>query len=380
MWGLRTKLTSAVVAVVPTLCGAASVDEFFQMDVVICDASTEIQDPEIEPGGSRMVFTNKAGEVRVTTMLSTGRPADCVGTIVDTGAVIQMTGVPYANGAEWARTATGNEIVYMKAMPDGSTSMWRAWQNGGLWETAMMVQGESRGYPMPSADPNDPQYRLWYLRRLKSGQVVAAWRESEIAGSETLWPALGNPYGGTTPRWVQGQRALTTLVLDAQGHRQAGLYWIDTGQLEVLTGETTDKDEVWMWAAPEFGGEHVFIATVNGCCLKVYRQIGSAWTEINSFDAPAFAGKPLLLSPEPIVYGGRSYVAFQVGTSLASASTIWIAAIDPARPLLRRVSDSTLAVRMEPEWFITPAGPVVIYSLFTSDNRSTLRKASTGLR
>lgn len=376
------KAALALLTVSAAMSSAAS-DAFVPVDVVICSASADVVDPEFEPGGSRMVFTTSTGELRVTTMRSTGKlgSTGCAGTLIDTGVITKLPGVPLGQGAEWGRSQTGTEIVYTKAMPDGNYSIWRAWPNGNVWELAMMTRGESRGVPMASADTSDQQYRVKYLRRLASGQHVPMWRENELPETETAWPAVGTEQSSGAPRWVPGRRALTTLSLDPNGYAQAAVYWLDTKSVEVLTNGPSNKDEVWMWSAPEFGGEYVFVTIVDGCCIKVYRQIGGVWTAINSLDAPTFAGQPLIFSPEPFVYKGRSYLAMQIGAAKKAKSSIWIAAIDPAAPLFRQVSDPTKqAVRYEPEWYVTKAGPMVYFSQYAGNNLSSFRRAATGLK
>lgn len=351
-------------------------------DVLICSPSADVVDPEFQPGGSLMTFTNSRGELRVTTMPPTGKlgSAGCAGVVIDSNVITKMPDVPFGQGPEWGRSQAGTEIVYTKANPDGSSSMWRAWQNGGTWTTAMMTNGNARGVPMASTDATDPQYRVKYLRRLKSGQHVPMWRENELPETETAWPAEGNEASAGVPRWVPGRRALTTASQDAAGFAQAALYWLDTKQVEVLTSEPSNKDEIWMWKAPEFGNEYVFSTIVNSCCIKIYRQIGGVWTVVNSLDAPAFAGQPAIFSPEPFVYKGKSYIAMQIGTAKSSMSSIWIASIDPAKPLIRQISDpATQAIRYEPEWFVTSSGPVVFFSQYAGD-KSSFRRAATGLR
>jgi hypothetical protein len=330
-----------------------------------------------------MVFNTTGGELRITTISADGTlgRGGCRGQLIDTGVITKMPDVPFGQGAEWARSQTGTEIVYTKAMPDGSSAMWRAWNNGGVWQTAMMTAGESRGLPMASIDATDAQYRLKYLRRLASGKHVPMWRESEQPDTETAWRAEGNDASAGVPRWVPGLRALTTASTDASGYAQAALYWLDTREIEVLTSDPTNKDEIWMWRAPEFGNEYVFATIVDVCCIKVYRQIGGVWTPVHTIDARAFAGKPAIFSPEPWVYGGRSYIAMQVGASKTSRSDIWVASIDPAQPMYRQVSESMVdTVRYEPEWFDTPDGPVVFFSQYTKSGQSSLRRAATGIR
>lgn len=381
-----SRAAAVAMACLPALAlsqeGPDAVAAFSPKDTLICPASADIVDPEFQPGGNLMTFTNSLGELRVTTMPAIGKlsAAGCAGTVIDTNVITKMPGVPFGQRPEWARSQAGTEIVYTKANADGSSSMWRAWQNGGTWTTAMMTNGNSRGVPMASTDASDPQYRVKYLRRLSSGQHVPMWRENELPDTETAWPAQGNENTAGVPRWVPGRRALTTVSTDAGGYAQAALYWLDTRQVEVLTSDPSNKDEMWMWSAPEFGNEYVFAAIVDGCCIKIYRQIGGVWTVINSLDAPVFANQPAIFSPEPFVHKGKSYIAMQVGTTKSSMSSIWFAAIDPAKPLVRQVSDpSTQAIRYEPEWFVTSTGPVIFFSQFAGD-KSSFRRAATGLR
>lgn len=372
-----------IVAFLAALAAPAPADDFVPDDVLVCPAAADVVDPEIEPGGSTMVFNNTSGDLLVTRLRADGTLGlgGCKGRLIDTGVITKMPDVPFGQGAEWGRSQTGTEIVYTKRMSDGSSAMWRAWRNGGTWQSAMMTAGESRGLPMASIDAVDPQYRVKYLRRLASGQHVPMWRESELPETETAWRAEGNEASAGVPRWVPGLRALTTASTDAAGFAQAALYWLDTRQIEVLTTDPSNKDEIWMWRAPEFGNEYVFATIVDTCCIRIYRQIGGVWTAVHNIDAPVFAGKPAIFSPEPWVYGGRSYLAMQIGSSKTSRSEIWIASIDPAQPLFRRISDSAVdTVRYEPEWFDTEDGPVVFFSQYTASGKSSLRRAATGIR
>lgn len=384
MMAMMRLLSGSVALLFITMAGHVSAaDSFVPDDVLICAAAADVVDPEFEPGGSRMVFTTTAGELRMTRIKSDGNMGlgGCTGTLIDTDVITKMPDVPFGQGAEWGRSQAGVEIVYTKAMPDGSSSMWRAWLDGNVWQKAMMTEGGSRGMPMASTDAIDANYRLKYLRRLSSGKHVPMWRESELPETETAWAAQGNEASAGVPRWVPGRHALSTVSTDANGFAQAALYWLDTKSFEVLTSDASNKDEVWMWQAPEFGGEYVFVAIVDGCCIKVYRQIGGVWTVINSLDAPVFANKPLVFSPEPWVYNGHSYVAMQVGTSKSSKSNIWVASIDPAMPMIRQVSDSAIdTVRYEPEWFNTTGGPVVFFSQYTLSGKSSFRRAATGIK
>jgi hypothetical protein len=141
---------------------------------------------------------------------------------------------------------------------------------------------------------------------------------------------------------------------------------LDTGMVEQLTFDAGDKDQSWMWHAPEFGNAFVFMTVVDHTELRAYRQPGqgAAWTPFYSARAPR---KMQIISPEPFVWAGASYMflAMAVGRNTFS-SEIWISNMDPTTPVFRRISDNTLLrARVDPEVFITSSGPYIYYSRLT---------------
>jgi hypothetical protein len=307
-------------------------------------------------------------------------PAGCAGTIIDQGTWGWPGNTGGYNGPEWARSQRGLEIFYLKPLADGTPSLARAWGGGSAgWQTESLLSGDRRATITTTHDDTDPQARLMYLYRTPAGQPLPLWRESTDPATESMYPGNFSKATGGVPRWIPGQRAISLTQADSAGVRQAIRYSIDNRTVEMLTSDAGNKDEVWMWSAPEFGGDLVFIAVVDGCCLRVYRQVGVTWVLINSIDAPSLANLSLIFSPEPRVYKGRSYVALQVGNQLYDpASQIWVVAIDPAAPLVRQISDPSSAVRTEPEWLVTPQGAYVYYTQAATKGNS-LRKAAVGI-
>lgn len=356
--------------------------EFLVDDVEVCPRSAGVLDLEFDPTARRMAFVDLAQRLRVVDLGADGLSLSpgCRGRVVDTGAVSAMPGVPLRNGPEWGLSQRGVELFYTKIGAAGVPSLARAWPEGRRWRTEALAQGEQRGLALASVDVLDPQPRLLYAGMHPAGFPLILWRESTDPASEAFFPASGNPETGGAPRWIPGQRALTAVRMDRAGVRQALRYELDAGAFESLTDGPGDKDEVWMWPAPEFGGESVFITVTDGCCLDVHRRIDGTWQRIHRIEASAFSRWPRIFSPEPFVHQGRSYVAMQLSRSKLDISDIWIAAIDPAAPLLRQVSDpATSKVRGEPEWLALPSGVFVYYSTFDALQRTTIRRAATGL-
>ena len=355
---------------------------FVPEDIEVCPAFANVRDPEFDSRGGRMVFSDKRQRLKVAAIRGDGRIASpfCRGEVIDSGLSLKMPGISFFNGPEWGRSENGTEIYYTKLNARGSPALARAWKNVS-WNTEFLINGDDRGFPVPSIGPSDAQVRLFYFRPNDDGSYDTLWRESADPFNEHPFPGFVGPNSGGAPRWIPGQRAIATTVEDADGVMQAARYLIDDEVIELLTTDEGEKDEVWMWSAPEFGDDLVFYAVVDGCCIRVYRQLGSEWVVINTIRSTDFSSNPNIFSPQPFVFKGRSYIAMQLASAgRYSPSEIWIAAIDPGKPLLRQVSDPSLPaqVRNEPEWFSNATAAYVYYSEVSRSGFS-LRRAKTGL-
>jgi hypothetical protein len=231
-----------------------------------------------------------------------------------------------------------------------------------------------------SRDAQDPQSRVMYLRRMSDRSYQAHWRESTKPLTEAALDVSGNPDSGGVPRWVLGRRWFSFAQVDADGVAQAAVRDLDTGIARQLTTGAGRKDEVWLWQAPEFGGDWAMLSVIDGCCLGVYREIACVFTQVLVYDIRAMTDRSKIYSPEPVVHQGRSYIAFQASNvKLDPKSQMWIVSADPAAPLARRVTDPAVrAVRIEPEWLATPSGLFLYYTRY-SGKLSALQRAATGL-
>ncbi|WP_187293836.1 hypothetical protein [Gloeobacter kilaueensis] len=352
-------------------------------EINVCPASSGVVDPEFDSTSSQMTYFDQTQNlIRVATVTANGTiaPPSCKGPVVAPEAVLSLEGFPLKNGPEWARSERGLEIFYTSVGPDEQNWLARAFFDGS-WKHQLLAMGQNRALPLASVDVNDTQPRILYARLLEEGGYDLAWRESTQATSEAAFPASITQSTGGAPRWVSGQRAITTALSDAGGIVQAVRYWIDSGRTEFLTADAGDKDEVWMWQAPEFNGESIFFAVVDEKTIRIYRRIGGLWTAINAIDPSTFSAKPKIFSPEPFVYKGRSYISLQLSTAKYDPSEIWIAAVDPAAPLVRQISDPAQpnVVRSEPEWIATPKGAYVFFNHIEKNNQFSLWRAKTGL-
>jgi hypothetical protein len=122
--------------------------------------------------------------------------------------------------------------------------------------------------------------------------------------------------------------------------------------------------------------------------LKIFQELApDFWVQYNKFDSPLPDDFQFITSPEPFTCGGHSYVSFMAAQSSSGKdglpAQIWIASADPADSLMRRVSDSTLGIRTDPEPVVFSDSAFVYYTDIVSDNSLTtkysVRKCDTGL-
>ena len=355
---------------------------FVPVDVEVCGASANVRDPEFDSKNRRMLFSDDKQRLKVAGIKLDGsiQSPSCRCEVIDTNLTLSMPGISFFNGGEWAKSQSGLEIFYTKLDTSQRPVLARAWLDGS-WRTETLENGTDRAFPGPSSDPLDPNSRLFYWRLLSDGSYEMLWRESTQPSVEHTMPGfIGNNSGGV-PRWIPGQRSLTTVLPDAQGTMQAAKYNIDEGSTVFLTADAGNKDEVWMWSAPEFQNQAVFFTVVDGCCIRIYREIGGVWTVVKTVNSADLSSFRNLYSPQPFVYKNKSYIAMQLASGgRYTTSEIWIVAVDPDDNLARQVSDPTLppGVRNEPEWFVTPLGLFVYYTQVSRGGFS-LRRANSGL-
>jgi hypothetical protein len=374
-------ITAAAGLVLCAMAGHAQGTAFVPADIEVCPVSADVRDPEFDIRSGQVVFHDRNMRLKVAAVRIDGTiPSACRGTLVDTGLTTSMPGLSARNGAEWARSQAGAELYYTKLDGAGQPALARAWKTD-VWRTEFLANGAQRAFPIPSVNAADAGPRILYVRQEPTATFALLWRDVARPLDELTipWSVTQGTLGA--PRWIAGQRAVTTVVQDPSGVFQAARYFVDSSTTELLTTDAGQKDEVWMWSAPEFGGALVFSTLVDGCCLRIYRQAGAAWILVNTITMTSFSAQPKVFSPQPFVYKRRSYLSMAMSTDRTSrVSEIWIAAIDPAAPLVRRVDDPALANqdRREPEPYTNAAGAYVYYTQ-TSSSGYTLRRAATGL-
>jgi hypothetical protein len=334
---------------------------------------SEILDPEYSQRRAQFTWVDRTGKLwignidRKTGLFS---PADGRGILVDAAAMSANSIAIVGNGPEWISTATGDQIVYTRFLPDLPPSLTTARlaiateRSDRSW-TAVTLDDRTRNGPYASRDPADPQPRISYIDDLGNHY----WRNVFDPASETLIPGYP-PNFWVSMRFVAKLRAALFRGPDAQGVTQVYRHWLDSGSQEQLTADGGHADalsSVWMWPAPEFNGAFVMATVANANTeIRIYRKADPEqgfWSVVHRIPAPAGG---TISSPEPFIYQGRSYLLMSINPPGALEPTgIAVASIDPARPLFRKVTpNDDTRIRKDPELFVTDSGPFLYYNRF----------------
>lgn len=352
----------------------------FQVDDVFATAfGVDLPDPEFEPTEGQVVWQDSLGfgvwlaQVDPQTGLLT--PSDGRGTLLDQNVGPISVG---RNGPEWALSDVGPQALWTR-IQGPTLSLARAVQVQGVWQTSDLAGSLDQATPIGSLDPGDPAPRTLFFTPPALG-AATGWRELDDPATTELTPALYR-----FARWSEGERVMTGVHPDASGVVQVFAFNTATHAETQLTSSPEAKGSTFIWLAPEFGGERVMFTThgdANGdpTSIVVYRQIGGAWTPTLTIPMPP--GLPYAISPEPLVYNGRSYISFISSNKPLNSdngeAVVWIAGIDPTAPLMRRISYATSRSRKDPESYTGGARPFVFYTL-AEGSRSRLRRCELGL-
>jgi hypothetical protein len=306
-------------------------------------AEPELIDHEFSQSRAQITWVDSIGNVwlaDVDRRSGMFLPADGRGLLVDTGAV-PLGSAPFAfNGPEWVMTASGDQIAYTRYLPDkpqigrnARIVVARQAENGS-WVPEQFGPDAPRYIPFGSETRRDDKPSITYV----DSQGNHYWRRTDRFTGERAIAVPTNPF--VPLRQVRGARALV-YPSTVDGVQQVFYYDLKTAQSTQLTFVAEDKIAAWMWRAPEH--DDFVISAIVGDGLRIYRRLpgpdGSlSWQPVLDNQAPAGYK---LLSPEPFEYAGRSYlfVGMDIGDRGWSAE-IWVANIDPAAPVLKRVSDS----------------------------------------
>jgi hypothetical protein len=328
-------------------------------------------DPEFDQENAQFVWVSDEGDVwigKVDPVTGDFTPPSGKHTLVDIFAVPVLI---IGNGPEWVYTSSGPQIVYTKFTKDLLLAIARAKSDDGgrTWNGKILGLGEGRFGPIGSLDRGDPTPRISYVSIEDDGFAYTFWRELEEPFTEEMVPDSKKTPGA---RWVPSRR---TVIIPEQhrGGREVFLYDVDGKTLMQVTNDDGEKKSPFMWQAPEFDNDYVFLTLMDETHIGIYRKVQGRWTRIHTVKPPSIGN--FIWSPEPFVYNGKSYIVMVTSKtddqqSLIDPTDIWLAGIDPNAPFYRQLSDSTIKVRKDPEVFITQKGAFIYYTPVNPDGTS----------
>lgn len=193
-----------------------------------------------------------------------------------------------------------------------------------------------------------------------------SWRYDDEPNTDRPVPLDGFPLRG--PRWIPGEKAVSTLVRDA-GVLQAAAYDVETESLRRLTDDAGNKSEPLIFDSPELGGR-ALMCKVGDRELAIYEESTPFWTKVWSVQAPFwFPGggqSASIYYPGAFVFEGKTYVYFVVGRIFGvtplGPSRIYAARLN-GQPF--QVSASTWRWRWDPEVVVIDDEAFLYYYVFT---------------
>jgi hypothetical protein len=371
LWRRRSRLIGTVGVLSTLACMAlAAAQALWTPNEILISAQADLLDPEFNQSRSQFAWNSVDGKLWVGNVDSeTGLfyPPDGKGILVDADTFSAADATKTGNGPEWVWTADGDGIAYSKFKGSRRTDAnlrlgYARPLADGTWTSGFLGPDVARKAPYGSETAGDASPRISYVDK----DNFHYWRELDDPASEQLLP--GTPMKIGPVRFVRGAARAVIYPALASTVEQVFFRDLDSGRVQQLTFDAGKKDQMWMWQAPEFGNAFVLMTMVGGTELRFYRELpdastgAPAWTPFHTAIVPR---RLKVQSPEPFVFNGRSYAVFQVAVGANSfASEIWISNMDPASPLLRRISDNVLLrARTDPEVFITAnRGPMVYYN------------------
>jgi hypothetical protein len=298
-------------------------------------------------------------------------PASGKGTLIEAGVSVggKSPGLGFTlNGPEWAMGSPTDYVVYTrtnaKGAPNSANSLIGvAYQNAdGSW-TQKSLTPRGRNGPYGSLSRSG-KARISY----QDGQGTHYVRAVDDATSEIALPGL--TAAGITPvvRFADMANVVAYQV-DVNGVKQAVSYNIDNATFRQLTFDAGNKDQSWVFSAPEAGGRLALATLVDRSAIAMYLPVGDGnggvtYEFYGSLAAPQ-GGQ--WFSLEPLVYQGHTYMLTQWSAAGSTIPTsIWLGGFDGGVPFLRQLTPDSIPseARADAEFVPIATGVMITYSKF----------------
>jgi hypothetical protein len=343
-------------------------------------------------GNARFNWTDKTGNLwlgHVDWQTGAFLPTTGQAELVDTNAAFWKD---FGNGPEWAFSQQGSQLVYTRYAPGmprttANAGAALATMVNGVW-TADFLPGAigSNGIsgpinsvlPLASQASSDPVAYVVY-NSMAVPQTMF-WEQASLSDASPNLTPFGAYANGISERWVPQTHQLLFLgsaVNQSTGQAYEQVYWYgaDSNTVVQLTTDPSNKNDAFLFQAPEFNDSYVFFTVANNNEIDVYKQTGFAsggrptFQLINRITSTDPA-EPLIASAEPFVNCSptcKTYIFMTLtGTPKLPQNNpngLAVTNIDPAHPRFTVLATAASAAvqRSDPEYFITAQGPYLYY-------------------
>lgn len=349
---------------------------FVVNDVIAADPSASIIDPEYNMALNMVCWQSEEKELWVCMLdpiTHLYSPPDGKGVLIDQDLTPPTFGG--WNGPEWLLSQGTTQIIYNQKK-GGVRYPGLATQVLGGWSSTTLMQYPDALYAMATRNYADSSGLFLFESQSNDG---IRWVSNSDLNDCHFYPDI-------TLGFFADDNQQICCAIDHS--RQPGFLEVAT-TLPFFTQISNDTiGAPSMWNDPETNSR-MFMYRTNGFkTLKIFQENSDGnWYLYHSFNSPLPAPYEYITSPEPFVFGGKSYISFMAAQSPMGLSEepaeIWIASINPAERLMRRVSDSTVAIRVDPEPVIIGDSAFVYYTEKVHTlwwyHVHRVRKCSTGL-
>lgn len=346
---------------------------FVPEDISIGGAGVIYGDPEFLPASNLMTF--QEGNDRVWVGRMDARTGGFLGGPAVGGreftpgfarAIVESEGYGSLNGPEWGLDASGPSVLYSRRDSGGVPQLFTA--RPPLW-TPVQATHSSNGIftPIGSFNPERAHFLMLGAEYFSPGAAAGEIIVADMADPDEFIP-LEVVFGTSGGRYIPGTADVAFIrAAGLQGHHEIFRKTIapdGPGRRLTADADGLDKQEVWPFFAPEFGGELLYAAIVARTGLRIYRDADGdgLYTVINHLTIPAGEPHIYLSSVEPVVGQrgafGRSYFGI-IGAPTTTQfplpdASLWLFRLTlPGEvPFTRRVDSGSNAARLEPEMYV----------------------------
>ncbi len=349
---------------------------FIVKDILAADPGASIIDPEYNVDLNMVCWQSEDKELWVCSLDPLTHmfvPLDGKGYLVD----YDLTAPTFGgwNGPEWMLSQGTTQIVYNQKK-GGERYPGLATQILGGWNSTTLMQFPGTLYAMATRNYADSTGLFLYESNAYDG---IRWVRNTDLNTSHFYPDISLGFFADDNQQI----------CCALNHsRQPGFLEV-ASTLPFFTQISNDTiGAPCMWNDPESNSRMFMYRTNGNQTIKVFQEnADGSWHLYHSFNSPLPSPYIYITSPEPFVFNGHSYISFMAAQAPMGLSEmpaeIWISSINPMNPLMRRVSDNTNSIRIDPEPVVLGDSAFIYYTekVYSKwwHQLHRVRKCNTGL-